>query len=110
MTYYVVTDNDMPFHGNDFYTDNSVQNALDAELIQSTDIKYQIRASTKLERNHFRAFVESVFEYVYEPKQAIVAFIGAMFGKNYYTYNRDYLRETWIQQFKCICNIQTKSQ
>ena len=31
--YYVVTDNDMPFQGNDFYTDNIVQNAFDAELI-----------------------------------------------------------------------------
>ena len=60
--YYVVTDNDMPFHGNDFYADNIVQNALDAEHIQSTDIKYQIRASSNLERNHFHAFVEHVFE------------------------------------------------
>ena len=61
--YYVVTDNDMPFQGNGFYTDNIVQNALDAELIQSTDIKYQIRASSKLEQNYFRGFVDSVFKY-----------------------------------------------
>ena len=50
----------------------------------------KIRASSKLEQNHFRAFVDSVFKYFTEPKQEIVAFIGAMFGKNYYTYNRDY--------------------
>ena len=83
-----------------FYTEYIVQNALDAELIQSTDIKYQIRASSKLEQNHFRAFVDSVFKYFTEPKQAIVAFIGAMFGKNYYTYNRDYFEgnlDTTIQ-------------
>ena len=73
----------MPFHGNDFYTDNIVQNALDADIIQPTDIKYQIRASLKLEQNHFRGFVNSAFENFTEPKQAIVAFIGAMFGKNY---------------------------
>ena len=72
----------MPFHGNDFYTDNLVQNSLGAELFQSTGIKYQVRASSKLERNHFRAFVDRVFKYFTEPKQAIVAFIGAIFGKN----------------------------
>ena len=96
--YYVVTDNDRPYHGNDFYTDNPVQNALDAELIQSTDIKYQIRASTQLKRTHFRACVESVFEYFYEPKQAIVAFIGAMFGKKLlHLQSRLCGRESWIQ-------------
>jgi len=100
--YYVVTDNDMPFHGNDFYIDNIVQNALDAGLIQQTDIKYQIRASLKLDKNHFHAFVDSVFKNFTEPKQAIVAFIGAMFGKNYYTYNRDYFEgniDTAIQMY-----------
>ena len=100
--YYVVTDNDMPFRGNDFYTDNIVQNALDAGIIQHTDIKYQIRASLTLDKNHFRAFVDSVFKYFMEPKQAIVAFIGAMFGKNYYTYNKDYFEgniDTAIQMY-----------
>ena len=37
-----------------------------------------------------------------EPTQAIVAFIGAMFGNNYYTYNRDYFEgnvDTAIQMY-----------
>jgi len=87
--YYVVNNNDLPFHGNDFYIDNVVQNALDEELITTSDIKYQIRASATLKRSHFMAFVDKVFEHFMDPKQAIVAFIGAMFGRCCRTFNRD---------------------
>ena len=42
--YYDVINNDRPFRWNDFYAANFVQNALNAEFIQSIDIKNQIRA------------------------------------------------------------------
>lgn len=88
--YYLVIDNDLPFHGNDFYIDNVVQNALDEGLITKSNIKYQIRASDKLKRDYFMEFVNKVFEHFREPKKAIVAFIGAMFGRNRYTISKDY--------------------
>jgi len=100
--YYIVTNNDLPFHGNDFYIDNVVQNALDEGLITEADIKYQIRASNKLKRCYFTEFVNKVFEHFREPKKAIVAFIGAMFGRSCYTYSRDYFDsniDTAIQAF-----------
>ena len=65
--YYVVTNNDLPLNGNDFYIDNVVQNALDEGLITEENIKYQIRASNKLKRCYFTEFVNKVFEPFREP-------------------------------------------
>ena len=70
--YYVVTNNDLPFHGNDFYIGNVVQNALDEGLITEADIKYQIRASTKLKRCYCTEFVNKVFEHFREPKKRLL--------------------------------------
>ncbi len=98
----VVTSDDVLFHGNDWYSDNMVNQALLKEIIQKEDVKYQIKASAVLVQDHFTAFVNDIFEKFYEPKQAIVGFIGAMFGRSYTTYNRDYFEsnlDTVLQHY-----------
>ena len=87
--FYVETTCGFPLRGNGWYFDGVVNDALDLSLIQPSDIKYQVKASLKLDRRHFHSFVQDIFKMFYSQKQAIVAFIGYL-AKNYMTCDKSY--------------------
>jgi hypothetical protein len=87
--FYIETNRGFPLRGNGWYFDGVVQGALEHELITKFDIKYQVKASLKLLPYHFKQFVLDLFEKFYNPKQAVVAFIGYL-AKNYIAHDKSY--------------------
>ena len=87
--FYVETRHGFPLRGNGWYFDSVAKDALELDLIQQSDIKYQVKASLKLDRRQFYSFVQDLFKLFYSPKQAVVAFIGFL-AKNYKTCDKQY--------------------
>ena len=50
---YVETRHGFPLRGNGCYFDSVAKDAFELDLIQHSDIKYQVKASLKLDRRHF---------------------------------------------------------
>ena len=84
--YCIETDNCFPLRGNGWYYDDTVEKALNYNLIKTENIKYQLKASYTLKQHHFEQFVLDVCE-KFEPthsnggKRAINGFIGLL-GKS----------------------------
>ena len=79
--YFIETGNCFPLKGNGWYYDDTVEKALNRNLIKHENIKYQLKASYTLKQHHFEQFVLDVYE-KFEPthsnggKRAINGFIG----------------------------------
>jgi hypothetical protein len=54
--------NYLPLRGNGWYSDSVVCDALDLKMITHDDIRYQIKASKKLNANLFKEFVLAVVD------------------------------------------------
>ena len=55
--YFVVTDNCVPLHGNGWYADAVVCDALELNIITHDDIKHQLKASNMLQQRFFGTFL-----------------------------------------------------
>ena len=82
--FYVETTRGFPLRGNGWYFDSVAKEAVELDLIEYCDIKYQVKASLKLDRRHFYSFVQDFSKMFYSPKQAVVACIEFL-AKNYMT-------------------------
>ena len=91
-TYFVTTTNCNPLHGNGWYADAVVCDALDVGIITYDDIKYQIKASNVLSPQFFQAFVENIVNNFNGYKKANNGFIGIL-AKNYNTYEKHYFTQ-----------------
>ena len=84
--YFIETDNCFPLKGNGWYYDDTIEKALNYNLIKKVNIKYQLKASYTLQQHHFKQFVLDVYE-KFEPthldggKRAINGFVGLL-GKS----------------------------
>ena len=61
--------------GNGWYFDSVAKEAVELDLIQQSDIRYQVKAPLKLDRRHFYSLVQDLCKLFCSPKQAVVAFI-----------------------------------
>ena len=81
--YFIETDCYFPLKGNGWYFDGVVEKALKYKLIGKSKIKYQVLASIKLKREHFKQFINEVYD-KFDPslsnggKHAINGFIGLL--------------------------------
>ncbi len=76
-----------PLRGNGWYFDFFVEECLNLNLIKMSDIKFQVKASQKLQQYHFKQFVLDMYE-VFDTfsscnagKLAVNGFIGLL-GKS----------------------------
>ena len=76
--YYIETDNFNPCHGNGWYADIFVCEALHLKIITHDDIKYQIKSSRMLSPRFFEDFVNAVVKNFNKYKQANNGFIGIL--------------------------------
>ena len=74
--FYVETSRGFPLRGNGWYFDSVAKEAIELDLIEYSE--NQVKASFRLDKRHFRSFVQDVFKYFCSPKQAVVAFIGLL--------------------------------
>lgn len=91
--YYIETENTFPLRQNGFYSYPLVKYCLDENLIETKNIKYQLKPSFHIESDYFKDFVEhldSIFEENdYLKKLAVNSLVG-LFGrrKNTFVENR----------------------
>ena len=97
--YYIETDNVMPCHGNGWYADIFVCDALKLNIITHDDIKYQIKSSRMLSPRFFEDFVNAIVKYFNKYKQANNGFIGIL-AKNYNTYEKHYFTQDRMTALK----------
>ncbi len=76
--YLLHCNNYLPLRGNGWYSDSVVCDALDLKMKTRDDIRYQIKASKKLNTDFFKEFVLSVVEKFNGYKKAINGFIGIL--------------------------------
>ena len=81
-----------PCHGNGWYADIFICDALNLQLITHDDIKYQIQSSRMLPPRFFEDFVNVVVQSFDKYKQANNGFIGIL-AKNYNTYEKHYFTQ-----------------
>ncbi len=63
--YFINTERGYPMRGNGWYWDGFVSRALDDNIINKSDIIYQIKAMKHLPSNHFQQFVKDIYIYIY---------------------------------------------
>ena len=97
--YHVITAHSFPFRGNGWYADIFVAEALQLNLISHDDIKYQIKASNKLNKCFFNTFVDAIVKSFDSYKQANNGFIGIL-AKNYNTYEKHYFTQDRMSALK----------
>jgi len=97
--YHVITTRSFPFRGNGWYADVFVAEAVQLNLINHDDVKYQIKASNKLNECFFSAFVNTVKQSFDSYKQANNGFIGIL-AKNYNTYEKHYFTQDRMSALK----------
>ena len=76
--YYIEIHNCFPCHGNGWYCDSFVKDALSLQVITHDHIKYQIKPSQALHPNFFEDFVNSVSKHFAGYKKANNGFIGIL--------------------------------
>lgn len=59
--YYITTNNIIPFNGNGTYNSFLVRKALKANIISVENIKYYIKPSLSLPKNHFKSFINTIY-------------------------------------------------
>ncbi|MFN9108606.1 MAG: hypothetical protein ACK5XN_00795, partial [Bacteroidota bacterium] len=74
--YFVINSSFFPFKGNGWYDADEVLYGLNKNIITVENIKYQYCSSFELKPNHFNPFIEAVYKYFENPKDAINKFIG----------------------------------
>ena len=90
--YYIETNNVFPCHGNGWYADIFICDALNLQLITHDDIKYQIKSSRMLNPRFFEDFVNAVVQSFDKYKQANNGVIEIL-AKNYNTYEKHYFTQ-----------------
>lgn len=90
--YYIEIHNCFPCHGNGWYCDSFVKDALSLQVITHDHIKYQIKPSQALHPNFFEDFVNSVAEHFAGYKKANNGFVGIL-AKKYNTYDKTYFTQ-----------------
>jgi hypothetical protein len=80
--YSIICKEYLPLRGNGWYSDSVVCDALDLKMITYDDIRYQIKASNKLNTDFLKEFVLSVVEKLNGYKTAINGFIGILANKH----------------------------
>ena len=91
--YYIETNHVFPCHGNGWYADICICDALHLQLITHDDIKYQIKSSRMLNPRFFEDFVNAVVQSFDKYKQANNGFIGIL-ATNYNTYENTMSHKT----------------
>jgi hypothetical protein len=79
--YLINCKNYLPLRGNGWYSDSVICDALDLKMIAYDDIRYQIKASKRLDTDFLKEFVLSVVEQFNGYKSAINGFIWIFFLK-----------------------------
>lgn len=59
--YYVATDNYFPFRGNGWYVPELVKYALDIQLIEASQVRYQLVSTKHLPKDYFKPVLEFLF-------------------------------------------------
>jgi len=97
--YFIKCNDCFPFHGNGWYSDAFVYDALNLNLIDDDDILYQIKASTKLPYWFFQDFINYVSQNFDNYKLANNGFIGLL-AKDYTTYEKYYFTQDRMMALK----------
>ena len=92
--YYIETDDNFLFSGNGWYADILVEKAVNYELIDLENIKFQIKPSIVLKSNHFEDFVLKIYDKMICGKEAINGLIGLL-GKSTYKSNQNYFETNY---------------
>jgi len=98
--YYIETNNYFPLKGNGWYFDDTIEKAIQYNLINYSNIIYQLKPSFILKSDHFKDFVYDVYD-KFEPtydnsggKMAINGFIGLL-GKSHAKSNQEFFEKDY---------------